>query len=55
MAGKYESLAKTIIDNVGGKSNVVSLAHCVTRLRFKLKDEGKANTEILKKRMVFWQ
>ncbi|WP_339315904.1 beta-glucoside-specific PTS transporter subunit IIABC [Paenibacillus sp. FSL R10-2734] len=49
MAGKYESLAKTIIDNVGGKSNVVSLAHCVTRLRFKLKDEGKANTEILKK------
>ncbi|WP_313640549.1 beta-glucoside-specific PTS transporter subunit IIABC [Paenibacillus sp.] len=49
MAGKYESLAKTIIDNVGGKSNVESLAHCVTRLRFKLKDESKANTEILKK------
>lgn len=46
--GKYESLAKDIIKNVGGKENVVSLAHCVTRLRFQLKDESKANTEVLK-------
>lgn len=46
---KYEQLAKDIIKNVGGKENVNSLTHCVTRLRFKLKDEGKANTEVLKK------
>lgn len=46
--GKYESLAKDIIKNVGGKENVVSLAHCVTRLRFQLKDESKANTDVLK-------
>ncbi|WP_413527669.1 beta-glucoside-specific PTS transporter subunit IIABC [Marinilactibacillus psychrotolerans] len=45
----YEELAKEILDNVGGKENVNSLAHCITRLRFKLKDEGKANTEHLKK------
>ncbi|TLQ08019.1 PTS beta-glucoside transporter subunit IIABC [Marinilactibacillus psychrotolerans] len=45
----YEKLAKEILDNVGGKENVNSLAHCITRLRFKLKDEGKANTEHLKK------
>ena len=45
---KYEQLAKDIIKNVGGKENVNSLAHCVTRLRFKLKDESKANTEVLK-------
>lgn len=45
---KYEKLAKDIIKNVGGKENVISLAHCVTRLRFKLKDESKANTEVLK-------
>ncbi|MHC1681884.1 MAG: beta-glucoside-specific PTS transporter subunit IIABC [Clostridiaceae bacterium] len=45
---KYEKLAKDIIKNVGGKENVNSLAHCVTRLRFKLKDESKANTEVLK-------
>lgn len=45
---KYEKLAKDIIANVGGKENVNSLTHCVTRLRFKLKDESKANTEVLK-------
>ncbi|MCM1989499.1 beta-glucoside-specific PTS transporter subunit IIABC [Oceanirhabdus seepicola] len=45
---KYEQLAKNIIKNVGGKENVNSLTHCVTRLRFKLKDEKKANTEVLK-------
>ncbi len=48
MAGKYNELAKTIIQNVGGEDNVISLAHCITRLRFKLKDESKANTEVLK-------
>lgn len=45
---KYEELAKTIVDNVGGKDNVISLAHCYTRLRFKLRDEKKAATEVLK-------
>jgi len=49
MASKYDALARIIIQNVGGKSNVISLTHCVTRLRFKLKDESKANTELLKK------
>ncbi|NRD76795.1 PTS glucose transporter subunit IIA [Bacillus sp. BRMEA1] len=45
---KYEQLAKDIIANVGGKENVISVVHCITRLRFKLKDEGKANTDVLK-------
>ncbi|MGI8351328.1 beta-glucoside-specific PTS transporter subunit IIABC [Niallia circulans] len=45
---KYEQLAKDIIQNVGGKENVKSVTHCITRLRFKLKDESKANTEVLK-------
>lgn len=45
---KYEKLAEDIIKNVGGKENVNSLEHCITRLRFKLKDESKANTKILK-------
>lgn len=45
---KYEQLAKDIIKNVGGKENVNSLTHCITRLRFKLKDEKKANTDVLK-------
>lgn len=48
MTSKYDGLARIIIQNVGGKSNITSLAHCITRLRFKLKDESKAQTEILK-------
>ena len=47
--GKYEELAKEIVRNVGGKENVISLTHCITRLRFKLKDEGIANDDVLKK------
>ncbi|WP_332632698.1 beta-glucoside-specific PTS transporter subunit IIABC [Halalkalibacter flavus] len=45
---KYEQLAKSIIEKVGGKENVKSVVHCITRLRFKLKDESKAQTEALK-------
>ncbi|MCM3032338.1 beta-glucoside-specific PTS transporter subunit IIABC [Niallia taxi] len=45
---KYEQLAKDIIANVGGKENVNSVVHCITRLRFKLKDESKAQTDIIK-------
>lgn len=45
----YSGLAKTIIANVGGKENINSLIHCITRLRFYLKDESKANDEVLKK------
>ncbi|GIN06875.1 PTS beta-glucoside transporter subunit EIIBCA [Shouchella clausii] len=45
---KYEQLAKDIIEKVGGKENVNNVVHCITRLRFKLKDEGKAQTEALK-------
>ncbi|MFC6465242.1 beta-glucoside-specific PTS transporter subunit IIABC [Marinilactibacillus sp. GCM10026970] len=45
---KYEELVKTIVSNVGGKENINSVTHCVTRLRFKLKDEEKANTDTLK-------
>lgn len=48
MASKYDALARIIIQNIGGKGNVISLTHCITRLRFRLKDESKANTELLK-------
>lgn len=44
MAGKYDDLARSILENVGGAENVTSVAHCITRVRFKLKDESRANT-----------
>ncbi|MBX9037626.1 PTS transporter subunit EIIC [Enterococcus raffinosus] len=46
--GKYRELAEKIVANVGGKENINSLTHCITRLRFKLKDESKANDDVLK-------
>lgn len=46
--GNYTALAETIIQHIGGRENIQSLTHCITRLRFKLKDESKANDEILK-------
>ena len=49
MAKDYDVLAKSIVELVGGEENVVSLAHCVTRLRFKLKDVSLAKTEEIKK------
>ena len=48
MAKNYDQLAKTIIKDVGGKDNVNSVVHCATRLRFKLKDEKKADDDALK-------
>ncbi|WP_195516863.1 beta-glucoside-specific PTS transporter subunit IIABC [Paraclostridium bifermentans] len=46
--GKYNELAKEIVKNIGGKENVISLTHCITRLRFKLKDESIAKDDVLK-------
>ncbi|EAC5427762.1 PTS beta-glucoside transporter subunit EIIBCA, partial [Listeria monocytogenes] len=38
LAKDYSKLASEIIAQVGGEQNIVSLYHCITRLRFKLKD-----------------
>lgn len=49
-AGKrdYDALADIIIENVGGKENINNLIHCITRLRFYLKDEKLANDDVLR-------
>lgn len=44
----YENMAKDIVHLVGGEENVQSLGHCMTRLRFVLKDEEKADAEKIK-------
>lgn len=45
---KYQQLCDEIIAKIGGKENVKDVSHCITRLRFHLKDESKAQTEELK-------
>lgn len=45
----YDQLGKDIVTFVGGSENINSLSHCVTRLRFKLKDDSKANEGELRK------
>ncbi|WP_086315408.1 PTS system, beta-glucoside-specific IIA component [Enterococcus sp. 7F3_DIV0205] len=45
---KYQSFNEEIIRLVGGKENIQAVVHCMTRLRFTLKDRTKANTEELK-------
>lgn len=45
--GKYTQEAKSILELIGGKENIVSASHCVTRLRLVLKDEKIANIKEL--------
>lgn len=48
MAKDYKQMAEQIVEQVGGESNVISLTHCMTRLRFQVKDEKKVNMDALK-------
>ena len=45
---QYQELNEQILKNIGGKENINGLTHCMTRLRFKLKDESKAQTQVIK-------
>ncbi|WP_373267797.1 PTS transporter subunit EIIC [Collinsella aerofaciens] len=45
---KYQKLCDEIITKVGGRDNVLDVSHCITRLRFHLKDESLAQTNELK-------
>lgn len=45
----YKNLAKDILVNIGGESNIKSYTHCATRLRFNLIDENKFDQDVLKK------
>lgn len=45
----YKETAEGIVKNIGGKENIASLTHCATRVRFKLKDNAKADKEAVKK------
>lgn len=50
---RYQASAEQLLTLVGGTENIISTAHCATRLRLVLKDESKANVdEILKVDLV---
>lgn len=43
----YSQLATSIVENVGGESNIKSVFHCVSRVRFKLTNNAVANRSVL--------
>ena len=43
----YQKTAREILDLVGGSQNIVSAAHCATRLRLVISDNSKADREAL--------
>ncbi|WP_413376164.1 PTS transporter subunit EIIC [Alkalihalobacillus sp. 1P02AB] len=46
---KEQAIAEGILSNVGGKENIISITHCMTRVRLKLKDEQKIQLSEVKK------
>ena len=46
---KYQELSKRVVELVGGKENVSKLTHCVTRLRFIVKDKSLLQEAEIKK------
>ncbi len=43
----YKNIAQDILNNIGNSENIDSAAHCATRLRIVLKDEGIINKEAI--------
>lgn len=48
MAKNYAALANDVVSALGGKENIVAVTHCMTRLRFVLKDESLTDAARLK-------
>ena len=49
----FKEMAPKIVEYIGGKENVSAHTHCMTRLRFVLKDDSKVNEEELKKMFLY--
>ncbi len=47
MALDYRKCAEEIVDNIGGRENIAQAAHCATRLRLVIKDNGKVDKAAL--------
>ena len=42
---RYQASAEQLLELVGGAENIISAAHCATRLRLVLRDEAKADVD----------
>ena len=49
MASKYEVLANEIVGLLGGRDNISFFTHCITRLRFNVKDKGLVQVKKVEK------
>ena len=49
MTKNYTALAAEILSHVGGKENISFVTHCVTRLRFTVKDKNQVQSEAIDK------
>lgn len=45
--GKFEKEAQSLLDAIGGKSNVSAVTHCATRMRFVLNDDKAADVKAI--------
>lgn len=48
MAAKYKELSNKLVDLLGGKDNITYFTHCVTRLRFNVKDKDLVQGDVIK-------
>ena len=46
---KFDELAEHLMDFMGGEDNITFFTHCVTRLRFNVKDKSKVRQEDIAK------
>lgn len=52
MSKNYKEISKEILEYIGGKENLISAAHCATRLRLVIKDDNKLNIKAIEEMPV---
>lgn len=45
----YDEIARSILENIGGNENIISIMSCFTRVRIEVKEKDKVNEDMIKK------
>ena len=48
MSKNYAALARSVVTALGGVDNITAVTHCMTRLRFVIKDDSQVDSATLK-------